>query len=292
MLKHRMPTGIMVLHCGDRTLRIPGMRIVFILGVLVMVTGMVYGGARLWFAETRHVSLNEEIMALEQSSRANRALLESLVASEENARLISGLPSIHPDVRQVGVGGRAGSPDPGFDLDSPFYRASRLRSEMETSRRRSSLSLRSMEDIERQIREVEDRWQFVPSITPVTGVITSRYGPRKDPFTGLYALHHGIDIAAAPGTPVKSPAGGVVIKTGVDPRYGLYIDVDHLNGYRTRFGHLSSILVKKGTELKRGDIIGRVGMTGRTTGNHLHYEVQKDRRRVNPMKYIQSENDC
>ena len=262
------------------------------LGVLVMVMGVVYGVARLWIAETRHVSMREEIMALEQSSRANRAVLESLVASEENARLISGLPSIHPDVRQVGVGGRAESPDPGFDLDSPFYRASRLRSEMETSRRRSSLSLRSMEDIERQIREVEDRWQFVPSITPVTGVITSRYGPRKDPFTGLYALHHGIDIAAAPGTPVKSPAGGVVIKTGVDARYGLYIDVDHLNGYRTRFGHLSSILVKKGTELKRGDIIGRVGMTGRTTGNHLHYEVQKDRRRVNPIKYIQSENDC
>ena len=282
----------MVLHCGDSTFRIPGMRIALILGVLVMVTGVVYFGARVGLAEYRHGSMHDEIMALEQSSRSNRAVLESLVASEENARLISGLPSIHPDVRQVGVGGRAESPDPGFDLDSPFYRASRLRAEMETSRRRSSLSLRSMEDIERQIREVDDRWQFVPSITPVTGVITSRYGPRNDPFTGLYALHNGIDIAAAPGTPVKSPAGGVVIRTGVDARYGLYIDVDHGNGYRTRFGHLSSILVKKGTELKRGDIIGRVGMTGRTTGNHLHYEVQKDRRRVNPINFIQSENDC
>lgn len=282
----------MVLHCGDNTFRIPGMRIALILGVLVMVTGVVYFGARVGLAEYRHGSMHDEIMALEQSSRSNRAVLESLVASEENARLISGLPSIHPDVRQVGVGGRAESPDPGFDLDSPFYRASRLRAEMETSRRRSSLSLRSMEDIERQIREVDDRWQFVPSITPVTGVITSRYGPRNDPFTGLYALHNGIDIAAAPGTPVKSPAGGVVIRTGVDARYGLYIDVDHGNGYRTRFGHLSSILVKKGTELKRGDIIGRVGMTGRTTGNHLHYEIQKDRRRVNPINFIQSENDC
>ncbi len=262
------------------------------LGVLVMATGVMYAGARLLIAESRHDGMHEEIMALEQSSQANRALLESLIASEESARLISGLPSIHPDVRQVGVGGRAEMPDPGFELDSPFYRASRLHSEMEDSRRRSSLSLQSMVDIERQIREVDDRWQYVPSITPVTGVITSRYGPRTDPFTGLYAMHQGIDIAAAHGTPVKSPARGVVIKAGVDARYGLYIDVDHLNGYRTRFGHLSSILVKKGMELKRGDIIGRVGMTGRTTGNHLHYEIQKDRRRVNPIKYIQSENDC
>ena len=262
------------------------------LGVLVMVTGILYAGARSWLAESRHVSMHEEIRSLEQSSRSNTATLESLIASEETARLISGLPSIHPDVRQVGVGGRAEPPDPGFDLDSPFYRASRLHAELETSKRRSSLSLKSMEDIERQIREVDDRWQFVPSITPVTGVITSRYGLRNDPFTGLYTMHHGIDIAAAPGTPVKSPAGGVVTKTGVDARYGLFIDVDHQNGYRTRFGHLSSILVKKDMELKRGDTIGRVGMTGRANGHHLHYEIQKDRRRVNPIEFIRSENDC
>lgn len=282
----------MVLHFGDRTVCIPGSLITIMLGVLVMVTGVVYAGARTWLAEFRHSSIHEEIRSLEQSSRSNRARLESLIASEESARLIAGLPSIHPDVRQVGVGGRAGLPDPGFSFDSPFYRASRLYSEMETSKRKSSLSLRSMEDIERQIRDIDDRWQFVPSITPVTGVITSRYGPRNDPFTGLYTMHHGIDIAAAPGTPVKSPANGVVIKAGVDARYGLFVDVDHQNGFRTRFGHLSAILVTKGMELKRGDVIGQVGMTGRTTGHHLHYEVQKDRRRVNPMKFIQSENDC
>ncbi len=292
MIKYRMPTRLMVLHFGGRTVRIPGSLIAVTLGVLLLVTGVVYAGARSWLAEVRHSSIHEEIRNLEQSSRSNRAVLESLIASEESARLISGLPSIHPDVRQVGVGGRAELPDPGFSLDSPFHRASRLHSEMETSKRKSSLSLKSLEDIERQIREVDDRWQFVPSITPVTGVITSRYGPRNDPFTGLYTMHHGIDIAAAPGTPVKAPAGGVVVKTGVDARYGLFIDMDHQNGFTTRFGHLSAILVKKGMELKRGDIIGQVGMTGRANGHHLHYEIQKDRRRVNPMRFIRSENDC
>ncbi len=282
----------MVLHFGDRTVRVPGLLITAMLAVLVMVTGVLYAGARSWLAEFRHSRIQEEIRTLEQSSRSNRSRLESLIASEEAARLISGLPGIHPDVRQVGVGGRAELPDPGFSLDSPFYRASRLHAEMETSRRKSSLSLKSMEDIERQIREVDDRWQFVPSVTPVTGVITSRYGPRNDPFTGLYAMHHGIDIAAAPGTPVKSPARGVVVKTGVDARYGLFVDVDHQNGFQTRFGHLSVVLVKKGMALKRGDIIGQVGMTGRATGHHLHYEIRKDGRWINPMKFIQSENDC
>ncbi len=292
MTKYRMPTRLMVLQFGDRSVRIPGSLIALMLGVLVLATGVVYAGARSWLAEYRHGSIHEEINNLELSSRSNSVRLESLIASEETARLIAGLPSIHPDVRQVGVGGRAGLPDPGYSLDSPFYRASRLHSEMETSKRQSSLSLKSMEDIERQIREVDDRWQFVPSITPVTGVITSRYGPRNDPFTGLYAMHHGIDIAAAPGTPVKAPARGVVVKTGVDARYGLYVDVDHQNGFRTRFGHLSAILVKKGMELMRGDVIGQVGMTGRANGHHLHYEIQKDRRRVNPMNFIRSENDC
>ena len=292
MSKHRLPAWLMVLHFGDRTVRIPGLLIPVVLGLLVLVTGVVYSGARSLLADYKHSSFQEEIGSFEASSQLNKTRLETLIASEESARLISGLPRIHPDVRQVGVGGRTGLPDPGFDLDSPNYRASRLHAEMETSSRMSSLSLRSIEDIEQQIQAIDDRWQSVPSITPVTGVITSRYGPRNDPFSGLYAMHNGIDIAAAPGTPVKSTANGVVVKTGVDAHYGLYIDVDHQNGYKTRYGHLSAILVKKGMELKRGDVIGQVGMTGRANGYHLHYEIQKDQRRLNPMKYIWSENDC
>ena len=290
--KFRLPTWVLVLHFGDRAVHIPRMLVPVMLGVMVMLTGVVYSGARSLLAEYRHSSFHEEIRILEESSRSNKDRLDTLIASEETARLISGLPMIHPDVRQVGVGGRAEIPKPDLNLDTPYFRASKLHSEMETSKRMSHLSLRSMEDIEQQIRQIDDRWQYVPSIIPVTGVITSRYGPRNDPFSGLYAMHHGLDIAAAPGTPVKSPANGVVIKTGVDARYGLHIDVDHQNGYKTRYGHLSAILVKKGMELKRGDVIGQVGMTGRANGNHLHYEIQKDQRRVNPLKYIRSENDC
>ena len=292
MSKIRLPTWLLVMHFRDRTIRIPSLMIPVMLGALAMATGVGYSGARSLYAEYRHSNFHEDIRILEQSSRANKSRLDTLVSSEETARLISGLPMIHPDVRQVGVGGRAEIPNVGFNLDSPYYRASKLYSEMETTERMSKLSLRSMGDIEQQIREIDDRWQFLPSITPVTGVITSRYGPRNDPFTGLYTMHHGIDIAAAPGTPVRSPANGVVIKTGVDARYGLHIDVDHQNGIKTRYGHLSAILVKKGMDLKRGDVIGQVGMTGRANGFHLHYEIQKDRRRENPIKYIRSENDC
>lgn len=257
-----------------------------------MVTGVVYSGARLLLAEYMYSSFNGEIGSLEQSSRANKDKLGELIASEESTRLISGLSRIHPDVRQVGVGGLDNKAKLQTQFDTSYNRVSKLHSEMETSKRMSSLSLRSMEDIEQQVREIDEHWQYVPSIIPVTGVITSRYGRRNDPFTGLYAMHRGIDIAAAPGSPVRAPANGVVVKAGVDAIYGLHIDLDHQNGIKTRYGHLSAILVKQGMKLKRGAIIGQVGMTGRANGFHLHYEIQKDHRRVNPIKYIGSENDC
>ncbi len=282
----------MVLRFGDRTVRLPGMLIVALLGVLTIATGLLYAGTRSWLAESAHSHIQEEIRSLEQSSRSKQARLESLVAMEEAARLISGLPGIHPDVRQVGVGGQVESPDPGFSPDSPFYRAFDLHAEMETSKRKLSLSLKSMEDIEQRIREIDDRWQFIPSVTPVTGVITSRYGPRNDPFTGHYAMHYGVDISAAPGTPVKSPARGVVVATGEHGRYGRLVVVDHRNGLKTHYGHLSAVLVKKGMELKRGDIIGQVGMTGRASGYHLHYEIQKGHSRIDPMQFMRSEDGC
>jgi len=290
--KGRLPTWLIVLHLRGRTIRIPSLFFPVMLGVIFVVTGIVYSGTRLLLAEYMYSSFNGEIRALEQSSKANKVKLEGLIASEESARLISGLSSIHPDVRQVGVGGWANKTNLKTQFDTSYSRVSKLHSEMEATKRMSSLSLRSMEDIEQQVREIGEHWQFVPSIIPVTGVITSRYGRRSDPFTGLYAMHRGIDIAAAPGSPVRAPANGVVVKAGVDAIYGLRIDLDHQNGIKTRYGHLSAILVKQGMKLRRGDVIGQVGMTGRANGSHLHYEIQKDQRRVNPMKYIRPENDC
>ena len=130
------------------------------------------------------------------------------------------------------------------------------------------------------------RLASTPSIWPARGWVASGFGYRVSPFTGLKQFHQGIDIANRPGTPVIAPANGVVVKVGVDYSFGKYIVISHGYGITTRYGHLSKILVKRGQRVKRGQVIGRMGNTGRSTGPHLHYEVVVNGRHVDPMRYI------
>jgi murein DD-endopeptidase MepM/ murein hydrolase activator NlpD len=125
-----------------------------------------------------------------------------------------------------------------------------------------------------------------PSMMPVEGWFSHTYGWRNDPFTGERDFHSGVDIVAPTGTRVVAPADGVVSRVGTLSAYGKSIDLAHSQGYVTRYGHLSAMLVKPGQRLKRGDVIGRVGSTGRSTGPHLHYEVYRNGRTVNPWKYL------
>ena len=125
-----------------------------------------------------------------------------------------------------------------------------------------------------------------PSIWPARGWVTSGYGYRISPFTGLRQFHQGIDIANRFGTPVVAPADGVVVKVGMDYSFGKHIVISHGYGITTRYGHLAKLLVKKGQKVKRGQIIGRMGNTGKSTGPHLHYEVVVNGRPKNPMMYI------
>lgn len=126
----------------------------------------------------------------------------------------------------------------------------------------------------------------IPSIAPVTGWIASGFGPRISPFTGKKAWHMGIDIAALIGTPIYAPADGVVIFSGKKSGYGKFIMVAHGYGVVTRYGHNAQNMVQAGQRVKRGDQIATVGMTGRTTGPHLHYEVVVSGKNVNPRKFI------
>jgi len=147
--------------------------------------------------------------------------------------------------------------------------------------------------LERQLGAVEQRLSeqqlllsHTPTIAPVVGVITDGFGPRIDPFTRQAAFHDGLDISAAFGTPVKAPADGLVVFAGRETGMGKMVKINHGYGFVTVFGHLDRILVQEGQRVKRGEIIGRVGLTGRTTGPHLHYEVWKDGERQNPLHYI------
>lgn len=128
-----------------------------------------------------------------------------------------------------------------------------------------------------------------PNIKPSKGWITSRFGRRVNPVTGQLAMHTGLDIAAAPGSPIYAPADGVVIFASYDESYGKLVSIDHGYGVTTRFGHNSQIYVHVGQKVTKYDVIAAVGSTGRSTGPHLHYEVRINGTPVDPANYILDE---
>ncbi|HKI26349.1 MAG TPA: M23 family metallopeptidase [Candidatus Sulfotelmatobacter sp.] len=125
-----------------------------------------------------------------------------------------------------------------------------------------------------------------PNLWPVEGQVTGSFGERIDPFNGEGAFHSGVDISSAYGHPVVAPADGVVTFSDNMGGYGKAIIIDHSNGISTRYGHLSGFAVTAGQAVHRGDVIGYVGASGRSTGPHLHYEVRINDTPVNPYKYL------
>ena len=125
-----------------------------------------------------------------------------------------------------------------------------------------------------------------PSIWPVRGYLSSSYGRRRDPFTGEREFHHGIDVSTPIGRSVVAPADGVVLYAGKRGSYGNVIVIDHKFGMMTRYAHLSRFNVRPGKRVKRGDVVGYVGNTGRSNGPHLHYEIWVSDRPAHPLNYI------
>jgi murein DD-endopeptidase MepM/ murein hydrolase activator NlpD len=120
----------------------------------------------------------------------------------------------------------------------------------------------------------------------VRGYLSSRFGRRTDPFDGRTAWHKGVDFTARPGTDVIAIAAGVVTWAGYDKDYGKLVEIRHSDGYRTRYAHNREYLVKPGEVIKKGQVIAKVGQTGRASGAHLHFEVIQDGKLVDPMQYI------
>ena len=125
-----------------------------------------------------------------------------------------------------------------------------------------------------------------PSIWPVVGWLSSPFGTRRDPFTGGRDFHPGLDISADAGVPVHAPADGVVASAAPNGNYGNLIVLDHGYGITTRFGHLSKFAARAGDQIRRGEVIGYVGSTGRSTSAHLHYEILLNGQLTNPLKLL------
>jgi len=133
-----------------------------------------------------------------------------------------------------------------------------------------------------------ERLAAAPSLWPVEGAVTSSFGERMDPFNGEGAFHTGVDISTSYGTPVIAPADGMVKSADFVNGYGRMVMLDHGHGISTLFGHLSGFAVTGGEYVRRGEVIGYVGSSGRSTGAHLHYEVRIHDTPVNPHKYLRT----
>ena len=217
-----------------------------------------------------------ENAALEEINRSFegsiRALEKQLGDYEQRTRQLAIVAGVEALTAGAGIGGRALDGSLDGDLESLAGRSTRLASALD----RVGLTL-----------EERNRWiASTPAVAPVRGVLTSGYGYRADPITGRRDFHEGVDIATAPGRPVTAPADGIVVKAERVPGLGNAVYLSHGYGLMTRYGHLSKIEVEAGQTVRQGDLLGRVGSTGRATGYHLHYEVRRDGRAVDPAAFI------
>jgi murein DD-endopeptidase MepM/ murein hydrolase activator NlpD len=141
-----------------------------------------------------------------------------------------------------------------------------------------------------QVEKLTRTFAAVPIRKPVSGEIdtSSGFGVRLDPFLRAPAMHTGLDIRGSWGDPVRATAAGQVVSAGWSGGYGKMVEIDHGNGLSTRYGHLSSIEVEEGQTIRIGQVVGRIGSTGRSTGPHLHYETRIDGEAVDPQKFLRA----
>jgi len=144
----------------------------------------------------------------------------------------------------------------------------------------------SLQELDHFFKNQKSFLQSTPSVWPTRGWVTSGFGYRKSPFTGLREKHEGWDIGARSGSAVRATADGMITVAGRERGYGKLIEIDHGYGVVTRYGHNSKNLIKVGSKVKRGQIVALVGNTGRSTGPHLHYEVLVNGVPANPKNYI------
>ena len=224
----------------------------------------------------RYMRENIEVLAKRMGE-----MQAKLMQMESLAERVSGLAGLDPAAVRVSPGS-GGTLVSGRDLTLQELQATMDHIEVDTGARNDLMTA-----IESRLFEQKIKKLMIPTQAPVPEASTgSGFGWRIDPFTGMSAMHEGLDFPAPVGTPVLSAAGGVVVTQETHPNYGFYIEVDHGNEVLTRYAHLSRSVVKKGDLIKRGQKLAEVGSSGRSTGPHLHFEVLVRGVAQNPQKFL------
>ncbi len=273
--------------------------VIFTLFFLMIALGA--GNVILWNEYIHHSQLEKNLGMAEKTVQEQKTQLLSL--SQKINALQKSLSRIHDFDSKLRVminldqgAGQTTSPKGGSNNENfsesylPLYRQELLARKMHDFLHQLNVEARLEEvrqqEIVHRLKNNQDILEATPSIWPTTGWVTSPFAWRTSPFTGKREFHKGIDISAPRGTPIYAPARGKVELAGRDGSYGLSVRLQHNTSLTTRYGHMHRVAVKAGQTVTRGELIGYVGNTGRSTGPHLHYEVRLNGVPVNPKRYI------
>jgi len=285
---------------NPKTFRIPGtVLLLFVIAVFAGLCGfarLVYLGSNYALAahETAEAlrengKLKVRVASIERFVKQEAEVMSGLIAYEDHARMKYGLEAISDDVRKAGVGGVPTHDDILYAsmYDPLMVKAESLRLQALSLYYQAELQESTFSEVSKCVEKTQGIWDKRPSTWPVGGGrITSPFGYRNHPVLGMVLLHEGLDIANNVWTPIYAPADGRVEESSFGPFFGNVVKIEHDSEYTTVYGHMQKSAVIKGQFVKRGDLIGYVGTTGRSTGPHLHYEVHKNGKPVDPMGYI------
>lgn len=247
-----------------------------------------------WVTKADNMVLTAKMQYMAQEFDRSREVLETARATDKQLRILLGMRSREEILRsEEGLGGPSAADRAGLASLLRMGRLSQgdVRSTVERLRGESGRRLASFQEIAWYITNERSLGQATPSVWPTSGHISSAYGYRFSPMGGgtghdAGVFHEGIDIANRPDTPIVAAADGVVRYSGWSSGFGMMVLLDHGFGYSTLYGHAAKTTVKVGERVSRGQLIAYMGTTGRSTGNHLHYEVWRHGKPVNPLAFL------
>lgn len=217
-----------------------------------------------------------------------KSKLVELNTFEKKIRVIANLEKTLEQEHLFGVGGSIPEDlDASIALDSPHNSLMReMHEQVDQLKQASKIQEEDFSSLFNHLESQRNLLASTPAVRPIRGWVTSRFGYRTSPFTGLREFHKGLDIATRKGTPIHATADGIITSVARKGLLGKIIVINHGHGLMTRYAHIDKALKKRGDRVKRGEAIATVGNSGRTTGPHLHYEVLLNGLPVNPEKYI------
>lgn len=270
--------------------------IAILLGAFIFISAEYLGNhlyeKRLQKIKNNYVSITKNLQILKERLNEIDENVNQIEEKDLAIRSYAGMPEIDQEIRKLGIGGRSIESAKIFDNFAPVINKelATLELDVEKLSREVNLELNSYSSIYEKVQEDIRRIAMIPSIRPVEeGYLNSTFGYRNDPIDNVKRFHQGQDITVKTGTPIYAPADGIVKRAYYAGGFGNHIKLQHGAGYTTLYAHLSKIKVKHGQKVKRGDIIGLTGNTGRSTAPHLHYEIHHNGKPQNPLDYFFSD---